>query len=52
MEYPRHYRGLATAAAYTVAQEGADVVVHMTGGEVVLAGVSLASLPSGWIFEG
>jgi beta-glucanase (GH16 family) len=36
---------------YTVAQEGADTVIHMTGGaEMVLVGVQLSSLGSGWIF--
>jgi Ca2+-binding RTX toxin-like protein len=50
---PGHDRVMLDAGtAYSVAQEGADVVVHMAGAEVVLAGVSLASLPSGWIFEG
>jgi Ca2+-binding RTX toxin-like protein len=50
---PAHDRVMLDAGtAYSVAQEGADVVVHMTGAEVVLAGVSLGSLPSGWIFEG
>jgi serralysin len=41
---------LDPGTSYTVAQAGADVVVSMAGGgEVVLFGVTLASLPSGWI---
>lgn len=44
---------LDAGTSYSVAQDGADTVVSMAGGgEVVLVGVSLASLPSGWIFEG
>lgn len=36
----------------TVAQVGADVVISMTGGgQMTLVGVTLASLPTGWIFE-
>ncbi len=36
---------------YTVAQVGADTVITMTGGgEMVLAGVQMSSLSSGWIF--
>ncbi len=38
---------------YTFAQSGADVVISMVGGgRLVLAGVSLASLTSGWILVG
>lgn len=37
---------------YTVAERGADTVIAMTGGgEMVLVGVQLSSLPRGWIFE-
>jgi Ca2+-binding RTX toxin-like protein len=36
---------------YTVAQVGADTVVSMTGGgQMVLVGVQLSSLPQAWIF--
>ena len=36
---------------YTVAQVGADTVISMTGGgQMTLVGVTLSSLPSGWIF--
>jgi Ca2+-binding RTX toxin-like protein len=36
---------------YTLAQVGADTVVSMTGGgQVILVGVSMASLTPGWIF--
>jgi Ca2+-binding RTX toxin-like protein len=39
-------------AHYTVSQEGADVVIHVDGDAVMtLTGVTLAALPSGWIFE-
>jgi Ca2+-binding RTX toxin-like protein len=42
---------LDAGTAYTVSQVGADVVIDMTGGgQMVLAGVSLASLTDGWIF--
>jgi serralysin len=44
---------LDAGTSYSVAQVGADTVVSMTGGtEVVLVGVTLSTLPSGWIFEG
>lgn len=37
---------------YTVAQVGADTVISMSGGgEMVLAGVQMSSLTSGWIFS-
>jgi Ca2+-binding RTX toxin-like protein len=37
---------------YTVQQVGADTVIDMTGGgQMVLVGVQLATLPTGWIFE-
>jgi len=36
---------------YTVSQVGADTVIDMTGGgQMVLAGVQMTSLPAGWIF--
>jgi len=36
---------------YTVAQVGADTVISMTGGgQMILVGVSMASLTPGWIF--
>lgn len=36
---------------YTTAQVGADTVISMTGGgQMVLVGVQLSSLPAGWIF--
>lgn len=38
--------------AYSVAQAGADTVVTLSGGQMVLVGVQLSSLRSGWIFEG
>ncbi|MGA0606233.1 M10 family metallopeptidase C-terminal domain-containing protein [Phenylobacterium sp. VNQ135] len=37
--------------SYTTYQSGADTIVDMGGGDrMVLAGVQLASLPSGWLF--
>jgi hypothetical protein len=37
---------------YTVAQAGADTVISMTGGgQMVLVGVQLSSLATGWIYE-
>ncbi|MFZ5719092.1 MAG: calcium-binding protein [Pseudomonadota bacterium] len=36
---------------HTVAQVGADTVISMTGGgQMILVGVQLSSLPDGWIF--
>ena len=36
---------------YTVAQVGADTVISMTGGgQMILVGVQMSSLPTGWIF--
>ncbi|MEW5685156.1 MAG: calcium-binding protein [Pseudomonadota bacterium] len=36
---------------YTVAQVGADTVINMTGGgQMILVGVQMGSLPTGWIF--
>ncbi|RAK59444.1 hypothetical protein DJ021_06300 [Phenylobacterium hankyongense] len=43
---------LDPGTAYALAQVGADTVIDMGGGnQMVLAGVALASLPAGWIFE-
>lgn len=41
---------LDPGTTYSVAQAGADVVVTMTAGQVVLVGVQLAALQPGWIF--
>jgi Ca2+-binding RTX toxin-like protein len=42
---------LDPGTVYTVAQAGADTVISMTGGgQMTLVGVTLSSLPSGWIF--
>lgn len=39
--------------SYTASQSGADTVLDIAGGaRVTLVGVSLSSLPSGWIFAG
>ena len=36
---------------YTVLQQGADTVISMAGGgQMILVGVTLSSLPTGWIF--
>jgi len=35
---------------YTVEQVGADTVISMPGGQMILVGVQLSSLPAGWIF--
>ena len=44
---------LDPGTTYTVAQSGADTVVSMNGGgQVVLVGVSMASLTGDWIFVG
>jgi len=44
---------LDAGTTYTVAQSGADTVISMTGGgQVVLVGVSMASLSDGWITVG
>jgi serralysin len=38
---------------YTASQVGADTVVDMGGGDqLILVGVQLSTLPTGWIFEG
>jgi Ca2+-binding RTX toxin-like protein len=43
---------LDPGTAYALAQAGADTVIDMGGGnQMVLAGVTLATLPTGWIFE-
>jgi Ca2+-binding RTX toxin-like protein len=44
---------LDPGTTYTVGQVGADTVIDMGGGnQMILVGVQLSSLPSGWIFEG
>jgi serralysin len=44
---------LDPGTTYSASQSGADVVISLSGGgQVVLAGVSLASLTGGWIFAG
>lgn len=44
---------LDAGTSYALAQSGADTVISITGGDqMVLAGVSLSSLGSGWIFTG
>ena len=44
---------LDPGTTYSVAQVGSDTVISMTGGAVMtLVGVSMASLPTGWIFVG
>jgi Ca2+-binding RTX toxin-like protein len=41
---------LLPGASYSAVQVGADTVIEFGGGQMVLAGVQLAALPSGWIF--
>lgn len=42
---------LDASTTYTVRRVGADTIVEMGGGgQLVLVGVNLSSLPSGWIF--
>jgi len=42
---------LDPGTAYSVAQVGSDTVITMTGGgQMVLVGVQLSTLPAGWIF--
>jgi Ca2+-binding RTX toxin-like protein len=41
---------LDPGTAYTLDQVGADTVIRMGASQLVLANVSLASLPAGWIF--
>jgi len=43
---------LDLGTTYSVSQVGSDTVVDMGGGQVVLAGVSMSSLGSGWLFVG
>ena len=44
---------LDPGTSYSLVQDGANAVVDMGGGhEVVLVGVNLTALPTGWIFEG
>jgi Ca2+-binding RTX toxin-like protein len=44
---------LDPGTTFTVSQVGADTVVDMGGGnQMILVGVTLASLPSDWIFSG
>jgi hypothetical protein len=40
---------IALGAAYTVRQAGADVVIELHGARLILRGVQLIDLPSGWI---
>ena len=40
---------LDPGTSYTYAQSGADVVVTLSGAQVTLAGVTLSTLPAGWI---
>jgi Ca2+-binding RTX toxin-like protein len=35
---------------YTVSQSGADTVITMSGGQMILVGVQMSSLTTGWIF--
>jgi Ca2+-binding RTX toxin-like protein len=42
---------LDPGTSYTVTQVGGDTVINMTGGgQMILVGVQLSSLPTGWIF--
>jgi hypothetical protein len=43
---------LDAGTAYTASQVGADVVIEMSGSQMVLANVQLATLPPGWIVVG
>ena len=44
---------LDPGTTYAVSQVGADTVIDMGGGnQMVLVGVQLSSLTSGWIFAG
>lgn len=44
---------LDPGTAYTVSQQGANVVIDMgNGDEMVLQNVQLSSLPNGWLFMG
>ena len=42
---------VALGAAYTVRQVGPDVVVELYKARLVLKGVSMTDLPSGWIYR-
>lgn len=42
---------LDPGTAYSAAQVGADAVITLTGGQMILVGVQLAALPQGWIYE-
>jgi serralysin len=43
---------LAAGTSHTISQSGADVVINVDDGQMVLVGVSLSDLGTGWIFEG
>jgi Ca2+-binding RTX toxin-like protein len=43
---------LDAGATYTASQQGGDVVIQMGGGEMLLVGVQLTSLPPGWLVAG
>jgi Ca2+-binding RTX toxin-like protein len=43
---------LDAGTSYSVEQVGADTVVHMSAGDVILVGVSMASLTGAWITVG
>jgi Ca2+-binding RTX toxin-like protein len=44
---------IEAGTTYSVLQSGADVVINMSGGaQMILTGVSLASLGAGWIISG
>lgn len=43
---------LDAGTSYTVSQVGSDVVIQMTGGQMVLANVQLSTLPPGWLVVG
>ncbi|HEX5379520.1 MAG TPA: calcium-binding protein [Phenylobacterium sp.] len=40
---------LDPGTSYFLTQVGADTVINMSGGQMVLVGVSLSSLPAGWL---
>jgi lysophospholipase L1-like esterase len=43
---------LLAGTTYSLTQAGADTVIDMGGGkEMILVGVALANLPTGWLFE-
>ena len=44
---------LDPGTTYAVSQVGPDTVIDMGGGnQMILVGVQLSTLPTGWIFEG